>query len=445
MKELSDEEILFHLEQDTIGRNGQLSVLMKLLNGSKDNTVLAIDGSWGSGKTVFVKQLAMLTEDTAETYNVGKLRNIDLAALEDLRKKHDVIYFNAWENDYSDDPLGMVLLALISKTSEKRWMKEESIKRGIRSIDAPELIKRLSMGGIDVSRKSNEEQLTVDVKQATNRKALVDTLLGEIIKNEYKEKSRILFIIDELDRCKPSFAVELLEIIKHYFTRDDITFIFSTNLQQLAHTVNKYYGYSFDGYSYLNRFFGFSYHLKRPNLDQYARLVHNWQFSGGIIDGIASDAIKHFNFQMREINAYLTALRLVDSFTKSSRSYGDKTPEAFVKWLLAPFALAVKIRSISDFNELVNGTKEGEEVLKKFVEHSSEMQDFVQQLTLENINTETSEQEVKELQLNELLKLYRYLFSEETMRYRAGIYMHAFQEAMSLLGQFTAIVESEEV
>lgn len=84
MKELTDKQILRHLRNNTILRNNQLSMLVKLLNSLKENTVLAIDGAWGSGKTVFVKQLLMLSDSAIQDYGHNTL---DETAIRTLRKK----------------------------------------------------------------------------------------------------------------------------------------------------------------------------------------------------------------------------------------------------------------------------------------------------------------------------------------------------------------------
>lgn len=66
--------------------------------------------------------------------------------------------------------------------------------------------------------------------------------------------NRLIIMVDELDRCKPSYAVKLLERIKHYFTNDRITFVFSVNTYELEKTIRKYYGDDFDAGRYLSRF-----------------------------------------------------------------------------------------------------------------------------------------------------------------------------------------------
>ncbi len=69
--------------------------------------------------------------------------------------------------------------------------------------------------------------------------------------------NRLVIFIDELDRCKPTYAIKLLEQIKHYMMDDRITFVFSVNLEQLQHTIKCYYGADFDASRYLDRFFDF--------------------------------------------------------------------------------------------------------------------------------------------------------------------------------------------
>jgi predicted KAP-like P-loop ATPase len=80
--------------------------------------------------------------------------------------------------------------------------------------------------------------------------AFLDSLLSE-------QGNRLVVFIDELDRCKPSYAVHLLERIKHYFSNDRITFVFSVNVEELQHTVRRYYGEGFDASRYLDRFFDY--------------------------------------------------------------------------------------------------------------------------------------------------------------------------------------------
>ncbi|MEZ9178135.1 KAP family P-loop NTPase fold protein [Vibrio kanaloae] len=67
--------------------------------------------------------------------------------------------------------------------------------------------------------------------------------------------------IDELDRCRPSYAVEMLEVVKHFFELDNIVFVIATDTEQLQHAVKAVYGEGFDAQTYLGRFFRRRYSL----------------------------------------------------------------------------------------------------------------------------------------------------------------------------------------
>lgn len=81
----------------------------------------------------------------------------------------------------------------------------------------------------------------------------------------------VVIIIDELDRCRPTYAIKLLEEIKHLFDVAGLIFIFGMHGQQLAHSVNAAYGANFDGASYLKRFMKRRYTLKEANQTAYIR------------------------------------------------------------------------------------------------------------------------------------------------------------------------------
>ena len=81
--------------------------------------------------------------------------------------------------------------------------------------------------------------------------------------------NRLVIFVDELDRCRPDFAVKLLERIKHYFTDEQITFVFSVNIEELVKTIQCFYGEKFDANRYLGRFFDMVIKLHPINLSKY--------------------------------------------------------------------------------------------------------------------------------------------------------------------------------
>lgn len=83
----------------------------------------------------------------------------------------------------------------------------------------------------------------------------VHSTIAEFLDHLLDERAnRLIVIIDELDRCKPDYAVRVLEKIKHYFDNERITFVFAVNVQELQHTISSYYGSHFDSCRYLDRF-----------------------------------------------------------------------------------------------------------------------------------------------------------------------------------------------
>ena len=80
---------------------------------------------------------------------------------------------------------------------------------------------------------------------------------------------QLVVIIDELDRCRPSYAVELLEIAKHWFMVDHIVFVQAINRAQLAHSVRVLYGSEFDAEGYLGRFFDLDFILPGSNRNRF--------------------------------------------------------------------------------------------------------------------------------------------------------------------------------
>ncbi len=424
MKELTDEQILKHLRNNTILRNNQLSMLVKLLNSLKENTVLAIDGAWGSGKTVFVKQLLMLSDDTIQNYGHNTL---DETAISLLREKQKTFYFNAWEYDYLGDALSAMLLKLIADDDES--LTQGSIKKALSMINISAGLKNLTHDFIDIDNKTGKADLVKAVKDQVNRHDAVNEFLNKL----KGDSERLIFVIDELDRCRPSFAVELLEVVKHYFTRYDVTFIITTNVNQLSHTIKKYYGSDFDGYAYLNKFFDFIFSLRKVNSEDYTRSVLDWYVDSSVVDGVARDAIEYYGFEMREINSYYSSLQLVSRFlTRNNNWRKDQYPTQLV---FVPLALALKVKKDSLYEQFTSGKGEG--VLRDFVANSYSALGHAERLVNED-RSSLSQEQIKEMAVDALIVEYKNIFASEG-RGRSGENLQDFHEAIALIGSHTTI------
>ncbi|WP_373036981.1 KAP family P-loop NTPase fold protein [Vibrio tetraodonis] len=90
----------------------------------------------------------------------------------------------------------------------------------------------------------------------------------EAVKGFTDKQYPAFVFIDELDRCRPSYAVEMLETIKHIFDIKGVVFVVATDTRQLQHAVRVVYGQGFDADIYLGRFFNTRYALKKMPLKE---------------------------------------------------------------------------------------------------------------------------------------------------------------------------------
>jgi KAP-like P-loop domain-containing protein len=96
--------------------------------------------------------------------------------------------------------------------------------------------------------------------------------LADLIKAvvaETQKKPPVFVLIDELDRCRPSYAVSLLERVKHLFSVEGVVFVIATDTEQLGYAVSGAYGNSFNGARYLKRFFDRTYRFQPVAINQF--------------------------------------------------------------------------------------------------------------------------------------------------------------------------------
>lgn len=273
----------------TGGKREQLAerftLYLKSRNTKENAYVVNLNGAWGTGKTYFVTEWKKLVEE----------------------QDHIAIKIDAWESDYLNDPLAIIIAELLEqiKASEdisddnqrfnaiqeqvsstvikcsknifpilsnmlsKHLLGEEAttlLKSIFNSVANQETVKNdLNMGklGLDVVEQHQRHK--------TFKKDFI-TQVKELIKfvSEDKEKQQKVFIfIDELDRCRPTYAIEMLETVKHLFDIPNFIFVLSTDTNQLQHSIKAVYGNEFDSHEYLSRFFEQRLTLPEPDFFEF--------------------------------------------------------------------------------------------------------------------------------------------------------------------------------
>jgi hypothetical protein len=256
-----------------LAREKYANILTDIVKNYKDGFVLAINSEWGTGKTTFVKMWQQ------------QLQNSNLQTL----------YFNAWENDFEENPL----IALIAEFKEL-YGKNSNVKFKSVIEKATTLFKNIAPALAKTVAESNTATKAIADLAENLTKGATEILEDEL--KEYNKKKQgiihfkkalkdfvdaiegekpIVFIIDELDRCRPSYAVLLLEQIKHLFCVPNIVFVLAIDKEQLGHAVRGVYGSEkLNAEEYLRRFIDLEYSLPRPDTKTYLTyLYHYFKFN----------------------------------------------------------------------------------------------------------------------------------------------------------------------
>lgn len=308
--------------RDKLDRRGYADFLYKVIESAKtsegeDNALIfAIDGEWGTGKSFFID-----------------------CWIDDLRAKgHLVSRFDAWKNDIVDEPLIGFLSHIYKDVGDwdnKRLttVAGEKIKQSQKNILplAKELVKGAAIKGLgylftdevvkEVSKTVVESSDKVTADQEKNEQSMSAMLIHRQLQahnknlqliEEFKDKlssvaqklvsgsdrkQPVFIFIDELDRCRPDYAVRLLEVVKHIFNSKGICFISSVNINQLQQSIKTIYGPNFKADHYLDRFFSHRLKLPSPSTKDYInslKVFNDVKDHKARIDA-GSNIIKKFN------------------------------------------------------------------------------------------------------------------------------------------------------
>lgn len=412
--DVNEENIKKTIATDVLGRNGSIFNFLKLIYSINTKSTISIDGNWGTGKTFFVKQTELIM-NLLNDPKVNELEPAVQSVKDKMKSKLDeleintygntsAIYYNACEYDYFDEPILTIIADIIKnntnieitnpkvkeKLGEKLDKFASSFKFGItfQNKDGNAL-------GFEVQKERGEhkcsiiEKIILDKQLDVNFKGLLEELLVE-------KSNRLVVFVDELDRCNPNFAVKLLERIKYFFNDERFIFVFSTNINQLQHTIEKYYGNSFDGAYYLQKFFDYQLELPEINIENYInyhiKLIP--RDSSYYIDDAIRDVLEYKKFNLRDCNKYFELLRLKYQDIKNSTT---SMHCFFFIGILFPILLAVKIKDINQYNKIKAGN--GKEDFFNLMMNCKSLQEFFKEVT-----------HLKEIDKTIIDKLYQYIF-----------------------------------
>lgn len=267
--------------EDKIGRQELVNKICGLVESLKkdSNFCLSINGAWGSGKS-FV--LNMIEEELSQ------------------HSEYIIVKYDAWENSFYPDPLIAMLSCVIeglgNKLSKMRGYFKAAAEFGVKK--GKELVDKLSDAGgkigVVATVIKNIAEIVADFKNVTvvndTKDSQLETyksykmllqefaaLLNKLTKRVFvaKKQTKIIVLVDEIDRCLPNDQLKILERLHHLFDVKNCAVIVAMNHSCIAKTVKTLYGT--DGNEYLRKFFDFVF-----KLDTSAEVYLNNLFDGFI-------------------------------------------------------------------------------------------------------------------------------------------------------------------
>jgi len=250
-------------DKDLLNRKQAGQRLSELLEKIEDSIVVAVDGPWGSGKSHFLKRWV----------GAHQIENGGTAT---------TVYFDAFANDFLDDPLialtGAIGDRLPAGKERRAWKTAKNVavklarpvfRIGVAAASAGvgELTGPVVDAVISAGAKETEEAAEAFWRREDGRKAAMQQFRASLTQLTFlsadgKEEGKpLIVVIDELDRCRPDYALSVLETVKHFFSVPRVHFVLGVNMDALEHIVRARYGSGVNAADYLKRFISLSMRL----------------------------------------------------------------------------------------------------------------------------------------------------------------------------------------
>ena len=229
-------------EGDDFDRKSVGLMFENLLLNTPSPTTIALKADWGTGKTTFLRRIA-----------------------KSIEKKTAVVFIDLWKADSAIDPLAVIADELSRALKENRGflsnLPANARKLGTALADNARVVTASMTAiasillGADSSAAAAAGSASLKGAMAAvewaselnkKRRKAVDALsknleaLGRAVKAT--GSLPIIIILDEFDRCRPDFAVQTLERIKHYFDTEGYTFVLAIDDSAVASAVSGHYG-----------------------------------------------------------------------------------------------------------------------------------------------------------------------------------------------------------
>ncbi|MCH9103684.1 hypothetical protein G5S74_14910 [Legionella pneumophila serogroup 1] len=326
-------ELINFEHDDAFNRKPTAEKMIDLLLSDADVSPMLIDGKWGTGKTTFCKKSITLLENRIQD-------------IEAVQKPIKCAYIDAFTADHANQPI-ITIIAAISKLLDKNSLKTTFIDKakGVARFSIKTVLKAGAAWVLKTSSEDLGQELTDALKNSSDES--IDYTLDNLIKEHEEAESNIvqlkqvlceitqtqelIIFIDELDRCRPDFAVSLIESIKLIFETPGIQFIMLANFEQIEAAIKHRYGISVDAKRYLDKFLKFSFTLPHevPNknhspatiehtksLIKKSKVLNNSRLIEHQYSTFLAELIIHNSLSLREAETFVRYLEIHYTLSK---------------------------------------------------------------------------------------------------------------------------------
>lgn len=324
---------------------------------SNDAYVLAVDSPWGTGKTRFAIMLKNHLEkrfppDSGQRGNVNRTFN--------------AIYYDALSSDYNPDAMEPLMHALVNSNALKVPGAADDLEQ--LKIACTGILKMLGYGimrvvlgeagalaALDTEHLLGEKDQD-PLQSYTKKLELYDTFRKALASAIKRSNKKLVIIIDELDRCKPIFAIQTIEMAKHLFDVQGLIFIFFLDITQLSSAVKCVYGSDMDATGYLCRYFDFIsrlptpdtmrfIHMKLKTIPYYQKMAEDYSDATAYILKLSQT----FQLSLRDISTIMTNYAIMCSTILQRYSH-------FSEHRIYLFLLVLKYKNLELYNTIVSET-----------------------------------------------------------------------------------------
>ena len=243
-----------NLWRDSIPGTEELAdSILKKINEDEYPYVLSVEAGYGMGKTHFFSRFCEYAKNNG----------------------FDCIYMSAWENDYQPSPFLFICNKIKSYMEEKNITTVKSQLSEF--IDSSKRLMMETLKHVDIS-VSIIDIFKIKIKNLFSKSKFDPVQNFKLQLRELITTTRtkpLILVIDELDRCRPDYAIKTLEIIKHFFDVDNLYIILPINKEAIDYAVSSIYGdKNSNAEKYLKKMITQNLMLPQPTPLYYQKIVN---------------------------------------------------------------------------------------------------------------------------------------------------------------------------